>query len=103
MKIASPTLAQPEPPAMPAPKPKPLGLSDTQFTQLINCAEQLHPLDRDPFLRSVAKLFAGRDELGDGEFARGLRGLLRNGYFKPAPGGPPMPIHSRRKVGSAIA
>jgi hypothetical protein len=88
---------------MPAPKPQPLGLSDEQFRMLINAADQLHPMDRDPFLRAVAKQFDGRGEVGDGEFARGLRALLRGGCFKPAPSGPPMPIHSRRKVGSTIA
>jgi hypothetical protein len=68
---------------MPAPKPKPLGLSDSQFTQLINAADQLHRLDRDPFMRAVAKLFDCRGEIGDGKFARGLRELLHGGYFKP--------------------
>jgi hypothetical protein len=50
-----------------------LGLSDSQFSQLINAADQLHPRDRDPFLRAVAHRFAGCSELGDGErtFAQG--------------------------------
>jgi hypothetical protein len=82
---------------------RPLGLTDTQFTQLINAADQLHPVDRDPFLRAVAHRFDGCSEVGDGEFGRGLRELLRGGYFKPAPGSPPMPARSRRRVGPAIA
>jgi hypothetical protein len=30
----------------------------------------------------VANLFAGRREIGEGEFARGLRQLLRDGHLK---------------------
>jgi hypothetical protein len=62
--------------------PKPLGLSNEQFVLLMDTAAQLHSLDRDPFLRAVADRFAGRSEIGEGEFARGLRELLRNGHFK---------------------
>jgi hypothetical protein len=61
---------------------KPLALTDQQFSLLMNAAEQPHPLDRDPFLNAVANLFAGRREIGEGEFARGLRELLRDGQFK---------------------
>jgi hypothetical protein len=68
---------------MPA-KPRPLGLSDSQFSQLINCAEQLHPKDRDAFLRTIAQRFDGRGgDIGDGEFGRALRELLRGDRFKP--------------------
>jgi hypothetical protein len=67
---------------MPAPKPKPLGLSDQQFTTLINAAGQLHPLDRDPFLRAMAHRFDGRGEVGNAEFMTGLRELLRQ-FFRP--------------------
>jgi hypothetical protein len=83
---------------------RPLGLTDSQFTMLINSADQLHPVDRDPFLRAVAHRFSGRsDELGDGEFGRGLRELLRSGFFKPPIGLPSTEARSRRKVGSALA
>jgi hypothetical protein len=61
---------------------QPLGLSDEQFALLTNTAAQLHPLDRGPFLQAVANLFAGRSEIGEGEFARGVRELLRDGHFK---------------------
>jgi hypothetical protein len=61
----------------------PLGLSDSQFTQLINCADQVHRADRDRFLRTVAKRFEGRSDVGDGEFGRALREVLRSGFFKP--------------------
>ena len=60
----------------------PLALTDQQFTTLMNAAAQLHPLDREPFVNAVANLFAGRREIGEGEFARGLRELLC-GTFKP--------------------
>jgi hypothetical protein len=60
----------------------PLALTDMQFSTLMTVAEQLHRIDRDPFLRAVADQFAGKSEIGEGEFARGLRELLRNGYFK---------------------
>jgi hypothetical protein len=85
---------------MPA-KPRPLGLSDSQFTQLINCAEPLHPRDRDRFLRAVANRFDGCSDIGDGEFGRGLRELLQG--FTPVPGGPALPAQSRRRVGAPIA
>ena len=61
---------------------KPLSLTDEQLSVLIAHAEQLHALDRDPFLRAVADRFAGRAEIGEGEFARGLRKLLRGRHFK---------------------
>jgi hypothetical protein len=46
-----------------------------------------------------AKLFDGRGEIGDGEFARGLRELL---HGEPPPG-PPIPARSRHRVGAPIA
>jgi hypothetical protein len=78
----------------------PLGLTDTQFTMLINMADQVHRADRDPFLRAVAHRFAGRSDIGDGEFGRALRELLRSGFFKP----PVMtqPQTRRRVVGEPI-
>jgi hypothetical protein len=52
--------------------------------QLTNVAAQIFPYaDRSAFLRAVAARFAGYSEIGDGEFARGLRELLHGGYFKP--------------------
>jgi hypothetical protein len=60
----------------------PLALTDQQLTALMDMAAQLHPLDREPFLYAVANLFAGRNDIGAGEFARGLRELLRDGHFK---------------------
>ena len=74
----------------------PLGLTDQQFTTLMNAAAQLHPMDRDPFLRAVAARFHGRDELGDGEFARGLRELLRSCFFKPPVLTGPQPARHQR-------
>jgi hypothetical protein len=63
-------------------KPVPLSLTDMQLSTLMTVADQLHRIDRDPFLRAVADRFAGRDGIGEGEFARGLRELLRDGHFK---------------------
>jgi hypothetical protein len=63
-------------------KPTPLGLSDDQFVLLTNTSAQLHQMDRGPFLRAVADRFVGKSEIGDGEFARGLRDLLQTGRFK---------------------
>jgi hypothetical protein len=60
----------------------PLALTDEQFVLLTDTAAQLHVLDRDPFLRAVADRFAGKNEIGEGEFARGLRELLQTGRFK---------------------
>jgi hypothetical protein len=74
---------------------KPLGLSDSQFTQLINVADHVCWQDRGAFLRSVAHRFAGRSEIGDGEFARGLRELLRSGFFKPPVLSAPQPRFNR--------
>jgi hypothetical protein len=60
----------------------PLALTDEQFVLLTDTAAQLHVLDRDSFLRAVADRFTGKSEIGEGEFARGLRELLRTGHFK---------------------
>jgi len=60
----------------------PLALTDQQFTLLMDAAEQLHQLDRDAFLRAVADRFAGRSEIGEGEFSRALREVVRTGRFK---------------------
>jgi hypothetical protein len=85
------------------PRATPLGLTDQQFTTLTNAAAQLHPADRDPFLHAVAARFRGCSDLGDGEFARGLRELLRSGAFKratwpaaPPSGAPPEQAGGRR-------
>jgi hypothetical protein len=40
-------------------KPTPLALTDQQFAQLMTVAEQLHRMDRDPFLRALADRFVG--------------------------------------------
>lgn len=58
---------------------RPLGLTDQQFTTLMNTAARLHPADCDPFLRSVANLFKGRSEVGEGE-----RGGRFQSYAIPA-------------------
>ena len=60
----------------------PLALTDEQFVLLTDTAAQLHVLDRDPFLRAVADRFAGRSEIGEGEFSRALREVVRTGRFK---------------------
>jgi hypothetical protein len=60
----------------------PLALTDQQLVTLMDMASQLHTLDREPFLYAVANLFAGRGEVGEGEFNRGVRELLRNSRFK---------------------
>jgi hypothetical protein len=80
---------------------KPLGLSDSQFVQLVNCADQVHRADRDAFLRTVANRFQGRSDVGDGEFGRALREILHSGFFKA----PVMtiPHQARRIVGTPIA
>ena len=49
----------------------PLALTSQQFSLLMDAAEQLHSLDRDPFLRAVADRFAGKSDIGEGEFSRG--------------------------------
>ena len=51
---------------------KPLALTDEQLGALMAHAGQLHVLDRDAFLRAVADRFAGKSEIGEGEFARAL-------------------------------
>jgi hypothetical protein len=61
---------------------KPLALTDEQLALLIDTAAQLHALDRSAFLVAVAERFAGRVEIGEGEFARGVRELLQTGRFK---------------------
>src|SRR6516165_9108356 len=60
-------------------KPMPLSLTDAQLTSLLEIAEQLHVLDRDAFLRAVADRFAGKSEIGEGEFARALTSAFGGG------------------------
>jgi hypothetical protein len=79
---------------------KPLGLTDTQFTQLINVADHVCWDDRAKFLRAVAERFAGRTDVGDGEFDRCLRDLLQSGFFKPPV--ITVPHQARRVVGAPI-
>jgi hypothetical protein len=74
---------------------KPLGLTDTQFTTLINAADHVCWDDRAKFLRAVAARFAGRSEVGDGEFARGLKELLHSGFFRAPPLTGPQPRYHR--------
>jgi hypothetical protein len=62
----------------------PLALTDQQFRTLMDAAEQLHSSDRDPFLRAVGVYFASKSDIGEGEFSRGLREVLRSGRFKYA-------------------
>jgi hypothetical protein len=74
----------------------PLALTDDQLTVLMNTAGQLHQLDREPYLNAVANLFADRRDIGDGEFNRGMREILRSGMFHWALN----PAHaSKRDVG----
>jgi hypothetical protein len=80
---------------------KPLGLSDQQFVQLVNCADQIHRTDRDRFVRAVAARFQGRSEVGDGEFGRALRELLHGGYFRPPVMTSPQPRERMSRLKSA--
>jgi hypothetical protein len=59
----------------------PLSLTDMQLTTLMTIADQLYQIDRDPFLRAVADRFAGKSEVGEGEFSRGLRTIVSTGTY----------------------
>jgi hypothetical protein len=63
-------------------KPTPLALTDEQFSELMAVAKQLYACDRDAFLRAVADRFAGRSEIGAGEFGRALRQVLHDNHLK---------------------
>ena len=69
---------------------RPLGLTDQQFTSVMNTAAQLQVPDRDAFLRAVWSLFRGRSEVGDGEFHRGCASLLRE-FWRPPQLSSPQP------------
>jgi len=53
----------------------PIALSDTQLDTVMRAAGALHVADRDPFLRAVASVLAGR-EIGDARRA----GVAESGH-----------------------
>jgi hypothetical protein len=60
----------------------PIALTDDQLDILRRAAEPLHPVDRGPYLQTVAELLNGH-ELGDGVVARAAREAQRR--FMRAP------------------
>jgi hypothetical protein len=88
---------------MPA-KPAPISLSDEELSFVMRITEPLPAADRSAYLRALAKLLQQEPVLGPGLTYRLARQLLREFWKAPQlTDAPSLPVHSRRKVGSAIA
>jgi hypothetical protein len=57
-------------------------LTDAQELAIIHATRPLGEPEQHAFLKALGKLFAGRDDIGDGELGRTLRDLQRE-YFQP--------------------
>jgi hypothetical protein len=63
--------------------PKPLALTDSQMSTVMNAAAVLtNPLDRSAFLVALAAALRDEREIGDGILGRTIRRLQRE-YFRP--------------------
>jgi hypothetical protein len=81
--------------------PRPLALSDAQYSAVVEACEPLLPVDRGRFLQELAAVLgAAAQPLGDGEVTRAIRSL-QGRYFRP-PTATSGPQPARRVVGPAI-
>jgi hypothetical protein len=88
---------------MPATKPNPISLTDDQLSTVMKAAEPLDPARRSAFLVALASMLRSEPQpVGDGSLGRAIR-ALQHEFRDPMCVGTSLPIHSRRKVGSAIA
>ena len=62
---------------------RPLSLSDTQMTALMDAAGVFPSAERAAFLERVALQFAGRETVGDGEWHRALAAMQRAWFRAP--------------------
>ena len=85
---------------LPAAKPCPIAISDSQLAMIMRACEPILPADRDPFLRALAHRLQGEPELGDGVVGRAIRELQREFWRPPSIAEEP---RSRRVVGEPIA
>jgi hypothetical protein len=78
---------------------KPLGLTDSQYSAVVNACAPLAPADRSAFLGELAALLRNEPTIGDGTIDRAVRLCLRR-YFRPptSTSGP----QSHRHVGPPI-
>jgi hypothetical protein len=80
--------------------PKPLGLSDSQYSAVCAAVQPLAPADRGRFLVELAALLRAEPEIGDGVLARAIRHVIKP-YFRP-PVSTSGPASTRRHVGEPI-
>jgi hypothetical protein len=57
--------------------------TDAQEIAAINAARPLQPNERAAFMTALEAVFAGRNEIGDGELGRTLRDLQRKQFRPP--------------------
>ena len=65
--------------------PKPLGLSDSQYSAVVNAVAPLAPADRSRFLGELAALLRNEPVIGDGVVSRAIRFAIKP-YFRPPSG-----------------
>ena len=62
--------------------PAMIRITDTQALAITHATRPLREHERTAFLAALAKLLAGRNEIGDGKLGRALRDLQRQ-HFRP--------------------
>jgi hypothetical protein len=74
-----------------------LSFSDAQMAAIHQAAQPLDKFIREAFIASLGQLFAGRDEVGDGEPHRATAELQREYLDPPRTMRPPRPeVHLKR-------
>jgi hypothetical protein len=72
---------------MPPPIAKPLALSDSEYTAVMDACRPLQPHQRDAFLQALAAELRGIGELGDGRVHRAIAQVQKQFWDPPVDGG----------------
>jgi hypothetical protein len=64
---------------------KPLGLTDSQYSALVDACQPLAPADRGRFLEALAAALRNEPVIGDGVVSRAIRFAIKP-YFRPPSG-----------------
>ena len=80
--------------------PRPLALTDAQYSAIYQAVQPLAPADRSRFLGELAALLRAEPVIGDGSVAKAVRFLMPR-FFRP-PTGTAGPSPHRNNTGPAI-